>query len=251
MENKKTYWIVGIVAAVLIVLLLVFGIYSRNTSTQPQNQSANSSSAGTSHTNTNSNAATSTNGTANTTSDSNPLTEYLEEQDEIMKDMMEDMKEETEEDHSENASVAFLEGMVPHHEAAIEMSESYLKYGGTNSKLKQLATDIINTQTEEIKEMERLEDEIELSGAKDPEQLKAYLDDYTKMMKNHESMNHGNSTATDVEQAFAEGMIMHHKMAVDMAKAIVDRTDHAEVKKLAQTIIDTQEKEIKVMEKLF
>ena len=43
---------------------------------------------------------------------------------------------------------------------------------------------------------------------------------------------------------------MHHQMAVDMAKDILDYTDEEEVKQLAQEIIDVQEKEIEQMQKL-
>ena len=50
--------------------------------------------------------------------------------------------------------------------------------------------------------------------------------------------------------AFAEGMIMHHQMAVDMARDILDYSEQEEVKKLAQDIIDVQEKEIEQMQKL-
>lgn len=251
MENKKTYWTIGIVAVVLIVLLLGFGVYSRNTNTQPQNHSSNSSSTGMNHTNNNSNTASQTNGTDKTTSHADPLTKYLKDQDEIMTEMMEDMNEETHEDHSGNAAVAFLEGMIPHHEAAVEMAESYLEHGGNHSDLKQLAADIIEVQTREIEEMDRLEDELELSGTTNPDHLKAYLDDFTKMISEHEQQHLNNTSAKNIDQAFTEGMLMHHRMGINMAKAIVDRTDHSEVKKLAQTIIKTQEKEIKLMEKLF
>ena len=61
-------------------------------------------------------------------------------------------------------------------------------------------------------------------------------------------MHHGTSSAKDVEQAFAEGMLMHHQMAVDMSKAILDYTDNDEVRKLAEDIIDAQEKEIQQMQ---
>ena len=44
--------------------------------------------------------------------------------------------------------------------------------------------------------------------------------------------------------------MMHHQMAVDMAKDILDYTDQKEVRELAQTIIELQEKEISQMEKL-
>ncbi len=37
-------------------------------------------------------------------------------------------------------------------------------------------------------------------------------------------------------------MIMHHQMAVDMARDILEYTDYEEIRTMAQNIIDVQEK---------
>ena len=37
---------------------------------------------------------------------------------------------------------------------------------------------------------------------------------------------------------------MHHQMAVDMARDILEYTDYEEIRTMAQNIIDVQEKEI-------
>ena len=51
---------------------------------------------------------------------------------------------------SGSADIDFLKGMIPHHEAAIKMSESYLNYGGEVSDLETLAQDIITAQKKEL-----------------------------------------------------------------------------------------------------
>ncbi len=51
----------------------------------------------------------------------------------------------------------------------------------------------------------------------------------------------------DPDAAFARGMIPHHRGAVDMAKIELKYGKDPELRKLAQTIIDAQEKEIKFM----
>ena len=58
------------------------------------------------------------------------------------------------------------------------------------------------------------------------------------------------SSPATVDEAFAEGMIMHHQMAVDMARDILEYTDYEEIRTMAQNIIDVQEKEIAQMEKI-
>jgi uncharacterized protein (DUF305 family) len=52
----------------------------------------------------------------------------------------------------------------------------------------------------------------------------------------------------DVDQAFAEMMIDHHEGAIRMAELARERGQHEEVKKLAEDIIEAQQREIDVME---
>ncbi len=53
-----------------------------------------------------------------------------------------------------------------------------------------------------------------------------------------------NATAAEVDAAFVRQMIPHHQMAVQMATMATSSADHAELKKLAADIIDSQTKEI-------
>jgi uncharacterized protein (DUF305 family) len=46
---------------------------------------------------------------------------------------------------------------------------------------------------------------------------------------------------------FARSMIPHHKGAVDMAKIVLEHGKNPEMKKLAQDVIASQEKEIAFM----
>jgi uncharacterized protein (DUF305 family) len=56
------------------------------------------------------------------------------------------------------------------------------------------------------------------------------------------------STAHDVDQAFAEAMIAHHKGALRMARLAEVDADHEELTSLADDIIAAQEREIDVMQ---
>ncbi|GAA0913362.1 DUF305 domain-containing protein [Streptomyces thermoalcalitolerans] len=59
------------------------------------------------------------------------------------------------------------------------------------------------------------------------------------------SATQGQHNATDV--AFAQGMIPHHRQAVEMADLASSRAQSAEVKKLAEAIKKAQDPEIKTM----
>lgn len=256
--NKKTYyWIIGILAA-LIVVFVIWGmaISSQTPQQDPSaGQTAESSaetgtSAGTGGSHAGMDHGTSNgSGTAgNPDSADTGYSGYMEEQDVIMSRMMQDM-ELTEE--TGNAALDFISGMVPHHAAAVEMAESYLKHGGENKQLKPLAQDIITAQREEISAMETMYQEIQASGKKDQEQADAYREAYDKMMQGHHAGHSmGTTGQPSIDTAFAEGMLMHHQMAVDMAKDILEYTDESQVLELAQQIIDTQEEEIKIMQEI-
>lgn len=169
---------------------------------------------------------------------------YLKAQDKIMDQMMEDMelKEKT-----GSSSLAFLTGMIPHHESAIEMSEEYLKYAPEDARFRQLAEDIITAQTAEIEQMKNMMEDIKGGYQADGTKEEAYLKEYDEMMEGHHS-GHASSDTEDLDTAFAEGMIMHHQMAVDMARVIIKYSDNDSVTDYANSVIELQEQEISQMQ---
>lgn len=233
MNRKTLYWIIGIIAIVIIGLIL-WGSFGKNRTNQD-------------HSNHSAPPTESAPAPTTDSTDTTNLSAYLEEQDELMEDMMDDMEDISPEGY---AALDFLNGMIPHHEAAVLMSESYLKYGGSNEELKTLAEDIIQVQKQEITEMQAMAKEIKSAGTQDQQQEETYLKEYGKMFTNHEMDHSNHSTPASVEAAFAEGMIMHHQMAVEMAQAILSHTDEEKVITLANNIIETQNKEIEQMQEI-
>ena len=137
--------------------------------------------------------------------------------------------------------------MIPHHESAIEMSEEYLKYAPEDAHFRKLAEDIIMAQTSEIEQMKNMMEDIKSGYQTDGTKEEAYLKEYDEMMEGHHS-GHGSSDTQDLDTAFAEGMVMHHQMAVDMAETIIKYSDNDSVTDYANSVIELQEQEISQMQ---
>lgn len=135
---------------------------------------------------------------------------------------------------------AFVAEMIPHHESAVEMAE-IAQQRGESQFVKQLADDIIRTQTEEISTLRREDEALEAAGVKRgslgvPEHAMGMDDDPAEL-----------KTAKPFDKAFLEMMIPHHRGAIEMAKAEQAKGQDPELKALAQEIITAQEREINDM----
>lgn len=173
------------------------------------------------------------------------IKKYLNEQKSEMSTMMEDMKNIK---HTGDPAIDFLYGMIPHHKAAIEMSESLLKYGGENAEIKKIAKNIITNQSKEIEEMEDMIKRMELNPNVDEKKEQDYFKEYNNMLNKHK--NNDMSNVNNVDKAFAIEMIKHHEMAVYMSEIVLKYTDNKDVADLAQNIIESQKAEIKQMREI-
>ncbi len=141
---------------------------------------------------------------------------------------------------------AFAKGMLGHHRGAIDMAKIQLKYG-TDEAMRQLAQDIITAQQAEIDILNKW-----LASHPDAPKPKpnttAMQQAYAKSMEDmHGDMTLGIADPMP-DMAFARGMLPHHIGAVDMAKVQLEYGTDEEMRQLAQTIIDTQQAEIDVMQ---
>ncbi len=177
-----------------------------------------------------------------TESTTDKLEGYINEQDNIMHTMFEEM-------HGFNltgsSDMDFLLGMIPHHKAAIEMAREYLEYGAENEEMKALAQNIMVTQQKEIELMNSFTENMDISSV-NSENEKSYIEEYNVAMQN--SHSHNTSGYESIDKAFAEGMTEHHQMAVDMSEIIVKYGENPQVRELANSIIETQQKEIEQMQ---
>jgi uncharacterized protein (DUF305 family) len=141
---------------------------------------------------------------------------------------------------------AFIDAMVPHHEAAIEMVEAARAAGLSQPELVELADAIVETQREEIEQMKGYREWWYGSRELDPEGAEALGLSEEEMGMHHDSsaLEH----ADDVDAEFAAMMVDHHEGAITMARLALDRAEHRELEELAERIIEAQEAEIEVMQ---
>jgi uncharacterized protein (DUF305 family) len=135
---------------------------------------------------------------------------------------------------------AFAAEMVPHHRSAVEMA-TIAESEGTSRFVKLLAADIIRTQNAEIDQLRRVDKTLAEAGVE----------------KGELGMGHQMSSMEDAEmlrgakpfdKKFIEMMVPHHEDAIDMAQVELDKGANPEFKRLAQDIINAQQREINQMQ---
>lgn len=136
--------------------------------------------------------------------------------------------------------IDFLNGMIPHHQGAIEMAKVQLAYG-RDGLLKSFTQKVIRDQNREIAYMKRHLAAMEKSQAMnlDPHSTLAF-EEANKQM--HHEMRIDFSGNADMD--FVNGMIPHHQGAVEMAKIVLLYGDDAFSRRLANEIINAQSSEI-------
>lgn len=209
MKKIRKRWILLGLGVVSIIFLIVGIIFYDNTKNDPKSEEAD-------------------------------LASYLIEQDNIISALDTNMQFTP----TSNAELDFLYGMIPHYQATIQMSESYLAYGGNNTKLRKLAKEIIKEQTEEIKDMETLATRLENTALSNTDTEEAYLNSYNEILSKYSYFTHGTDTTQTVDQAYADGIATHHQMAVEMSNAILATTVNDDIQDLAEDALELQQDEI-------
>lgn len=140
----------------------------------------------------------------------------------------------------------FLAMMVEHHQMAVDMAEAELQ-AGNRPTVKALATRIIADQKKEIAQMRSWYRA--LYGEDVPEMD---MDDrgMAGMMGMAGMSPDAITGAADPDEAFLRMMIPHHAGALLMADMVLNGTPNADVKALANRIVDAQAKEIAEMQEM-
>ncbi|MBD2773355.1 DUF305 domain-containing protein [Iningainema tapete] len=149
-----------------------------------------------------------------------------------------------------NYDLRFIDAMTIHHQGATEMAQE-AQQKSKRPQIKQLAADIIKAQNLEIRQMKQWRQSWYANAGNQPMaydsasgKLKQMSSEQMQAMKM--SMNLGAADA-EFDLRFLNGMIPHHEGAVVMAQDALKKSKRPEVKKLAQEIITSQQKEIDQM----
>ena len=154
-----------------------------------------------------------------------------------------------------DADVAFAQGMIPHHEQAVEMAQLAADRAESD-EVKELAADIEAAQAPEI---EKLTTWLDAWGADPADRSMEGMDHgdmgddsngMSGMMSEEDMTMLEDASGAEFDQMFLEMMIEHHKGAVDMAETEVAEGQNPDAIAMANEIISTQEAEIEQMEQL-
>lgn len=134
-----------------------------------------------------------------------------------------------------DSEAAFITGMIPHHREAVESARAVLETT-QRPEVRDLAQDVIATQTEEITTLE---------GWRDQWYPDAAEADYTPMMDDPAGVS-----PDEADRIFLQGMVEHHQGAIDMAQSYLDANfeKQAEVAQMAEAIVSVQDGEIEQMQ---
>jgi uncharacterized protein (DUF305 family) len=136
----------------------------------------------------------------------------------------------------------FMQGMIPHHQGAIDMAKVVLQFG-KDPEVKAFAENVVKAQEGEISFMNGWLAKADKNALPtSPESAKGNADAMTAMMKSMMVPYLG-----DADVDFIKGMIPHHQGAIDAAKVALQFAKDPEVLKLAQAITTAQQGEITFM----
>ena len=147
-----------------------------------------------------------------------------------------------------DADVAFAQGMIPHHEQAIEMADIALDPTiGASEQVRDLATRIKGAQDPEIMMMSGWLTGWGMSMDMGTSHDMSSMDG---MMSVAEMDELAALTGADFDAMWLDMMIRHHQGAIAMAETVKADGSNADVLALADQIIAAQQSEITEMQEL-
>jgi uncharacterized protein (DUF305 family) len=156
-----------------------------------------------------------------------------------------------------DADVMFAQGMIPHHQQAIEMGDMLLAKQGIDPGVVSLANQIKAAQGPEIQQMQGwLADwgvaTTTAPGGGMPGMPGHDMGDMggSGMMSEQDMAALRDAQGVEASKLFLTQMIEHHKGAITMAQTEVDKGQFSPAVEMARSIITSQQKEIDTMQQM-
>lgn len=170
---------------------------------------------------------------------------YLYRFDEIVKQMAEKMLSP---EIVNNITINFIECMILHHEAAIDMSKNLLEYT-TYPPLQEMAKNTIKMQTEGIEKMKEMARN-SYGFQNMPQELNYYMARYFEITKNMIEKMENAPKSIYINLNFTNEMIPHHEGAIAMCENLLNYRIAPGLKLVADSIIQEQSKDIQELKEI-
>lgn len=165
-------------------------------------------------------------------------------------------------DAHNDADAAFAQGMIPHHQQAIEMSDMLLAKQDVDPQVVTLANEIKAAQAPEIEQLQGwlsqwgVSTTIMSPGSGDMPGMPGHdmsggsgdMPGMSGMMSEQDMAALQNAEGAEASRLFLSQMIEHHEGAISMAQNEIDSGQFPPAVALARSILSTQQQEITTMQ---
>lgn len=164
-----------------------------------------------------------------------------------------------------DADIAFAQGMIPHHQQAIVMSDMMLAKEGIDPEVVSLAEQIKSAQAPEIEQMVGWLEQWGAGSAMPGRDMPGHqmpghdmsdmgempgMADMPGMMSGADMAALRNAQGADASRLFLTQMIRHHEGAITMSQQEIDNGQAPAAVELARNIITSQQQEITTMQQM-
>src|SRR5258705_1595111 len=144
-----------------------------------------------------------------------------------------------------DADVMFAQHMIPHHEQAIEMSDTLLAKQGIDPRVTELANQIKAAQGPEIQQMHGW---LTQWGTPSMPPMSGHdMPGMSGIMSEQDMTALKDAQGVDAGKLFLTQMITHHKGAITMAQSEIKDGQYPPAVEMARAIVTSQQQEIDTM----
>jgi uncharacterized protein (DUF305 family) len=145
-----------------------------------------------------------------------------------------------------DADVMFAQHMIPHHNQAIEMSDTLLAKQGIDPRVTELASQIKAAQGPEIQQMQSWLTQWD-TPSMPPMSGHGEMAGMSGMMSEQDMTALKDAQGVDASKLFLTQMIAHHEGAITMAQTEIKDGQYPPAVEMAHAIVTTQQREIDTM----